>query len=65
MIDMVGVQASPKTLDWLQDRFSVSSIFRDRIVSIRDWVVGKSGNACFCRRDGNGKVISLGLSSRW
>jgi hypothetical protein len=58
----IDVQIHPSTLDWLQDRFSVSTIFLESIINIRNGVIGKLGNACFVRRNERGRVIAIGLS---
>ena len=46
---------------WLRDRFSVSPVFLERLINVRVGVSGKTGNACFCRRDEYGLVAVLGV----
>lgn len=60
MISVV-VQVHPSTLVWLQDRFSVSPVFLERLINVRVGVSGKTGNACFCRRNEHGRVIAIGI----
>lgn len=51
-------QAHPSTLDWLQARFSLSSLFMDSIVNVS--YGAKSGDLCFLHHGKDGKIDRIG-----
>jgi len=58
--DGIGVQAHPSTLDWLQDRFRVSTLFLDCITDTNYAASWKTGNASFLKHNKRGKVTVIG-----